>query len=62
MREANDVEIEFIALECGHSVTPNSGLGVCSECGKVCCGDCLQVVGDRSLCPECFEKRTRRKK
>ena len=50
------VEIKFVTLECGHTVTPEIGMGVCSKCGKACCSKCLQVIDGELLCPECFKK------
>jgi len=50
------VEIEFITLECGHSAVADIGVGVCSECGKLCCRECLQLIGEKLLCPKCFAK------
>jgi formylmethanofuran dehydrogenase subunit E len=55
------VEIEFITLECGHSAVADIGVGVCSHCGKLCCRECLQLIDDKLLCPECFEKFIRDK-
>ncbi|MEM3382797.1 MAG: hypothetical protein QW698_01960 [Nitrososphaerales archaeon] len=52
----DDVEIKFIALDCGHTVTPEIGMGVCSKCGKVCCGKCLQLIDGKLFCPECFAR------
>ena len=48
------VEIKFVTLECGHSVTPEIGMGVCSKCGKACCSKCLQVINSNLYCPKCF--------
>jgi formylmethanofuran dehydrogenase subunit E len=53
------VELTFITLECGHTVTPEVGMGVCSKCGKASCSKCLQLVNGKLLCPECFEKFVR---
>jgi len=41
MRIAEKVEIEFVTLECGHSAVADIGVGVCDECGKLCCRECL---------------------
>ncbi|MGB9622448.1 MAG: hypothetical protein ACPL07_01260 [Candidatus Bathyarchaeia archaeon] len=53
---AEKVEIEFVTLECGHSAVADIGVGTCSECGKLCCRECLQLFGDKLLCPKCFAK------
>jgi len=50
------VEIEFVALGCGHSVNPRVGVGLCSKCGKICCSKCLQLFKDKLLCPSCFRE------
>lgn len=55
------VEVEFITLECGHSAVADIGVGVCSECGKLCCRECLQLIDDKLLCPKCFAKLMRGK-
>ena len=52
--EKNEVEIEFITLDCGHSVVADFGMGQCSECKATCCGRCLQVIDSHRLCPKCF--------
>jgi hypothetical protein len=57
-----DVEIQFVTLDCGHTVSPDLGIGVCSECGKVCCRRCLQGIDHKLLCSECFVKYVRRSK
>jgi len=54
--EKNHVELEIVTLDCGHTLTPQVGAGICSECGKICCGKCLQLIDDMSLCPSCFKK------
>ena len=59
MREDEEVEIEFVTLDCGHTVAPDIGMGVCSACGKVCCRKCLQLIDGELYCPECFEKFVR---
>lgn len=60
MRDEKDVELEIVTLECGHTLTPQFGAGICSECGKVCCGKCLQLLNDELLCPICFKKFVRK--
>jgi len=56
MSISEKVEIEFVTLECGHSVVADIGVGVCSNCGKLCCRECLQLIDDKLLCLECFAK------
>ncbi len=56
MNISEKVEIEFVTLECGHSVVADIGVGVCSNCGKLCCRECLQLIDENLLCPECFAK------
>ncbi|MCP8315789.1 MAG: transposase [archaeon] len=55
----DNVEIEFITLDCGHTVTPEIGIGVCSKCSKVCCSKCLQLIDEKLFCPECFARFVR---
>jgi len=55
------VEIKFVTLECGHTVTPEIGMGICSKCGKACCSKCLQVIDGKLFCPSCFENFVRGK-
>jgi len=54
------VEIEVVTLSCGHSVNPNVGVGVCSKCGRLFCGKCLQILKDKLLCPSCFKEEVER--
>lgn len=54
------VEINFVTLDCGHTVAPDIGMGVCSRCGKACCSRCLQLIDGELFCPECFSKFVRR--
>jgi len=53
------VEIEFVTLECGHSAVADMGIGTCSNCGKLSCRECLQLIGEKLLCPECFARMIR---
>ncbi|MEM3871127.1 MAG: hypothetical protein QXE05_00985 [Nitrososphaeria archaeon] len=53
------VEIEFVTLECGHSIVADVGVGVCSECRKLCCRECLQLFNEKLLCPKCFTRKVR---
>jgi len=59
MRKDEEVEIKFVVLDCGHTVIPEVGMGICSKCGKTCCGRCLQTVDGELFCPECFERFVR---
>ncbi len=54
-------KIEFVTLECGHSVNPNVALGVCTKCSKKSCAKCLQLIDGMLLCPSCFVKFTNNK-
>ncbi len=54
------IELTFVTLDCGHSVAPEVGMGVCSKCGKTCCSRCLQPVNGELFCPECFLAFVRR--
>jgi len=58
MKDEN-VEISFVTLECGHTVAPDIGIGVCSSCDKVYCSRCLQLIDGELFCPECFSKFVR---
>jgi len=55
----DDVEIEFVTLDCGHTVSPDAGMGVCNGCGRVCCSICLQLIDGELYCPDCFAKFVR---
>ena len=64
IREKNrdeTVDIKFVTLDCGHTVAPNIGMGICSKCGKTCCSRCLQMIDGKLFCPECFAKFVRDK-
>lgn len=50
-------EFESVTLSCGHVINSYKGFGVCQGCWKKICGQCLQLVDDELLCPECFMKK-----
>jgi formylmethanofuran dehydrogenase subunit E len=61
MNISKKAEIEFVTLECGHTLVSDIGAGVCSNCGKLCCRECLQLIDDKLLCPKCFARFVRDK-
>ena len=55
------VRIRFVTLDCGHSINPDAGVGVCMKCRGVNCGKCVQTIDSKLFCHECFTKYMRSK-
>jgi hypothetical protein len=49
-------EFESLILSCGHSINSYKGFGVCQKCWKKTCGQCLILVDNLLLCPQCFKE------
>ena len=50
-------DFETVTLACGHSLNSYKGFGVCQKCWRKTCGQCMTLVDEFLLCPECLKKK-----
>lgn len=53
-------DFEFVVLSCGHSINSYRGFGICQECCKKTCGQCLILVDGLILCSGLLGKEPER--